>query len=410
MDFEDSPGEAEFRAAARDWIAAHAPFELVAAFRAGSCSRSDLVAGARDWQRAKYDAGWACLHWPRAYGGRDASVMEKIIWDQEEAPVGALNELVLIGQGMCAPTLMHYASEAQKAWHLPKIASGEEIWCQMFSEPSAGSDLAGLRMRAERQGEDWVLNGQKIWTSWAHEADFGIILTRSDPSAPKHRGLTLFYLDMRSPGVEVRPIRQANGDRVFNEVFLTDVRVPDSQRLGEVDQGWRVSLTTLMNERMSIGSGIPTGLPEILDYVVALEGSGSGLVAGEGLDDRLADWACRANGLKYTSARLISALSQGREPGPEASIGKLVAGQLMQDIAIEAWDLLGGQAPHGDAHLLARHNLLHSILMRAPAVRIEGGTDEILRNIIGDRVLGLPAEPRADKHLAFNAAPPGAGR
>ncbi|MCI4643192.1 MAG: acyl-CoA dehydrogenase family protein [Hyphomonadaceae bacterium] len=405
MDFEDSPQEAEFRAEAREWIARHAPFDLVKAFRSGLCARSDLVTGARDWQRKKFEAGWACLHWPKAYGGRDAAVMEKIIWDQEEAPVGALNELVLIGQGMCAPTLMHYANDAQKARHLPRIASGDEIWCQMFSEPSAGSDLAGLRTRAEPDGDDWILNGQKIWTSWAHEADFGIILTRSDPSVPKHRGLTMFYLDMRAPGVEVRPIRQANGDTVFNEVFLTDVRIPDAQRLGEVNQGWRVSLTTLMNERMSIGSGIPTGLPEILDYVTALEASGSGFSAGAAFDDKLADWACRANGLKYTSARLISALSQGREPGPEASIGKLVAGELMQDIAIETWDLLGGQVPHGDASLRARHSLVHSVLMRSPAVRIEGGSDEILRNIIGERVLGLPAEPRADKHLAFNAGP-----
>ncbi len=402
MVLEDSPDEADFRAKARDWIAAHGRFDLVQAVRAGRLSRMDLVSASRDWQRSKFDAGWACLHWPKAYGGQEASVMEKIIWDQEEAAVSALNELVVIGQGMCAPTLMHYASDEQKARHLPKIANAEEIWCQMFSEPSAGSDLAGLRTRAVRDGNDWVLNGQKIWTSWAHEADFGIILTRTDPSAPKHHGLTMFYVDMRSPGIDVRPIRQANGDTVFNEVFLSDVRVPDSQRLGDVNQGWRVSLTTLMNERMSIGSGIPTGLPEILSYVVALEQSDCGFSAGHAFDDKIADWACRANGLKYTSARLISALSQGREPGPEASIGKLVAGSLMQDIAIETWDLLAGRAPREDGMLRERYNHLHTILMRAPAVRIEGGTDEILRNIIGERVLGLPAEPRSDKHLPFN--------
>lgn len=404
MHFEDTPDQAEFRARVRDWIETHAPLDRVKAYRCGQCTRADLVADARAWQWTKYEAGWACIHWPTAYGGKDATIMEKIIWNQEEASVSALNELVGIGQGMCAPTLMHYASDDQKLAHLPRIASGEEIWCQMFSEPSAGSDLAGLRTRAARKCEGWVLSGQKIWTSWAHEADFGIILTRTDPTVPKHKGLTMFFLDMRSPGIDVRPIHQANGDHVFNEVFLTDVFVPDSQRLGEVNEGWRTSLTTLMNERMSIGSGIPTGLAEAVNYVVALERQTPDFSAGEAFDEKIADWACQSYGLKFTSARLISALSQGREPGPEASIGKLVAGQLMQEIAAETWELTRGLPPIDDDNLRARFNLLHAVLMRSPAVRIEGGTDEILRNIIGERVLGLPAEPRADKHLAFNAS------
>lgn len=404
MHFEDTPDQAEFRARVRDWIETHAPLDRVKAYRSGQCTRADLVADARAWQWTKYEAGWACIHWPTTYGGKDAAIMEKIIWNQEEASVSALNELVSIGQGMCAPTLMHYASDDQKLVHLPRIASGEEIWCQMFSEPSAGSDLAGLRTRAVRKCEGWLLSGQKIWTSWAHEADFGIILTRTDPTVPKHKGLTMFFLDMRSPGVDVRPIHQANGDHVFNEVFLMDVFVPDSQRLGEVNEGWRTSLTTLMNERMSIGSGIPTGLAEAVDYVVALERRTPDFSAGEAFDEKIADWACHSYGLKFTSARLISALSQGREPGPEASIGKLVAGQLMQEIAAETWEMTCGQPPIGDDDLRARFNLLHAVLMRSPAVRIEGGTDEILRNIIGERVLGLPAEPRADKHLAFNTS------
>lgn len=404
MHFEDTPDQAEFRARVRDWIETHAPLDRVKAYRSGQCTRVDLVADARAWQWTKYEAGWACIHWPTTYGGKDAAIMEQIIWNQEEASVSALNELVSIGQGMCAPTLMHYASDDQKLVHLPRIASGEEIWCQMFSEPSAGSDLAGLRTRAVRKCEGWLLSGQKIWTSWAHEADFGIILTRTDPTVPKHKGLTMFFLDMRSAGVDVRPIHQANGDHVFNEVFLTDVFVPDSQRLGEVNEGWRTSLTTLMNERMSIGSGIPTGLAEAVDYVVALERRTPDFSAGEAFDEKIADWACHSYGLKFTSVRLISALSQGREPGPEASIGKLVAGQLMQEIAAETWEMTCGQPPIGDDDLRARFNLLHAVLMRSPAIRIEGGTDEILRNIIGERVLGLPAEPRADKHLAFNTS------
>ena len=402
MQFEDTPDEAEFRARVRDWIDTNAPLGRVKAYRSGQCTRADLVADARAWQWTKSEAGWACIHWPAVFGGKDAPMIEKIIWDQEEARVSALNELVSIGQGMCAPTLMHYASDGQKLIHLPRIANGEEVWCQMFSEPSAGSDLAGLHTRAERKGGGWILNGQKIWTSWAHEADFGIILTRTDPTVPKHKGLSMFFIDMRTPGVDVRAIRQANGDHVFNEVFLTDVYVPDSQRLGDVNEGWRTSLTTLMNERMSIGRGIPTGLAEAVDYVVALERQVPDFSAGAAFDDKIADWACQSYGLKFTSARLIYAVSQGNEPGPEASIGKLVAGRLMQEIAAETWELTNGQPP-ADDDLRARYNLLHAVLIRSPAIRIEGGSDEILRNIIGERVLGLPAEPRSDKHLAFNA-------
>ena len=274
MNFDDTPEEAHFRAEARAWIAANAPTALraeleLAGYGQPPLRSGDVIAASQAWQKTKRDAGWACLHWPVAYGGRGASPIERVIWQQEEGPYAKLAQIFLIGQGMIAPTLMAYAHELHQQRYLPKLASGEEIWCQLFSEPAAGSDLAGLRTRAELQGDEWVLNGQKIWTSGAHYAQFGMILARSDATVAKHDGLTMFFLDMHSPGIEVRPIKQANGQSGFNEVYFTDVRVPDAQRLGAVGQGWRVSLTTLMNERMSIGAGMPTGFPELLDFAPA---------------------------------------------------------------------------------------------------------------------------------------------
>jgi alkylation response protein AidB-like acyl-CoA dehydrogenase len=288
---------------------------------------------------------------------------------------------------------------------VPRIASGEDVWCQLFSEPAGGSDLAGLRTRAEKLGNDWVINGQKIWTSGAQYSDFGLLLARSDSKVPKHNGLTMFFLDMKSKGVEVRPIRQMNEQSAFNEVYFTDVRIPDSQRLGEVGDGWKVSLTTLMNERLSIGSGMPTGFEEIFEFCNQFETPDGLAIDDPRVKSRLAQWAVRASGLKYTSLRSISQLSKGKTPGPENSIGKLVAGSTMQEIAKFAVDL------EGEAGLLLEREQapfaarFQAMLMRSPATRIEGGTDEILRNIIAERVLGLPADMRADKGIPFDQIP-----
>jgi alkylation response protein AidB-like acyl-CoA dehydrogenase len=303
--------------------------------------------------------------------------------------------------------MMAYASDEQKKHYLPKLASGEEVWCQLFSEPGSGSDLAGLRTRAEKNGNDWVINGQKIWTSGAHYSDFGILITRTDPDVAKHRGLTMFFLDMKSPGVDIKPIKQANGESGFNEVYFDNVRVPDAQRLGEVGGGWQVSLTTLMNERLAIGGSIATGFPEIKMLVDDLE-----LPSGKAIDDpavraKLADWYAKSAGLKNTAARAMTALSKGEIPGPENSIGKLVAGGMMQDVAKFALDLQGMGGVIVDPVLARDSARLQAMLMRSPAVRIEGGTDQILRNIIAERVLGLPEELRADKGIAFNKIPAG---
>ncbi|MDO9223626.1 MAG: acyl-CoA dehydrogenase family protein, partial [Caulobacter sp.] len=274
MNFDDTPEEAAFRATARAWIDANAPKDLEAELKMGGFASNGLksvdpMAAAKAWQKKKKDAGWACLHWPKEYGGRGATPIERVIWGQEEGVYGALSGLFIIGHGMCGPTVMAWADEATKERLLPPLASGEHIWCQLFSEPAGGSDLAGLRtaaVPATDGSSDWIINGQKIWTSGAQHSDYGIVITRTDPTVPKHKGLTMFWLDMKSPGIDIRPIKQANGQSGFNEVYFTDVRIPDSQRLGAVGQGWSVSLTTLMNERLSIGSGMPTGFPELFDF------------------------------------------------------------------------------------------------------------------------------------------------
>jgi alkylation response protein AidB-like acyl-CoA dehydrogenase len=312
--------------------------------------------------------------------------------------------MFIIGHGMCGPTMMAFAREEHKRTYLPPLASGEKVWCQLFSEPAGGSDVAGLRTRAEKDGDDWVINGQKIWTSGAHYSDYGILLTRTDPTVPKHKGLTMFFLDMKSPGVEIRPIKQASGASDFNEVYFTNVRIPDHQRLGEVGDGWNVSLTTLMNERSAIGAAVSTGFPELFEYCSSLMLDDGPAIENRAVRSKLANWAVKANGLKYTSMRAISALSKGERPGPENSIGKLVAGSMIQDVATYALDLQGvsGVVSGEDGELAGR---FQAMLLRAPGTRVEGGTDEIMRNIIAERVLGLPGDIRVDKDVPFNKIP-----
>jgi alkylation response protein AidB-like acyl-CoA dehydrogenase len=304
--------------------------------------------------------------------------------------------------------MMAYATEEQKRRYLPPLAAGEEVWCQLFSEPAGGSDLAGLRTRAEPAPDgsgDWIINGQKIWTSGAHYSDYGILITRTDPNVPKHKGLTMFFLSMKTPGIEIRPIKQANGQSGFNEVYFTDVRLPDAQRLGPVNGGWGVSLTTLMNERLSIGSGMSTGFPEFFDLCCRIETERGLAVDDPAVRARLATWAIRTTGLKYTGYRALSAISRGETPGPENSIGKLVAGSTMQEIAMFAEDLQGQAGIATDPDVAASVGRFQAMLLRSPATRVEGGTDEILRNIIAERVLGLPPDVRVDKDVPFNQIP-----
>ncbi|MEO8298932.1 MAG: acyl-CoA dehydrogenase family protein [Burkholderiales bacterium] len=409
MDFQDTPREAEFRAKARAWIAVNAPQELHDELARAPFGHIDLVgrsalAASKDWHRRKAAGGWACLTWPRDYGGQGASAIDNVIWHQEEGVYSKLAGPFMVAQGSFGPTLIAWGSEAQKQVHLPRIVAGEEVWCQLFSEPGAGSDLAGVRTRAVPDGEGWLINGQKMWSSGAHEADFGVLLVRTNPDVPKHKGLTMFLLDMHAPGVEVRPIRQITNQSHVNEVYMTDVRLADAHRLGPVDKGWQVALTMLMNERNSIGNQMQTGFEEVFSLAARLP-QGDGVA----LDDpavvsRLAELAARANGLKYTNYRIQTALSQGDEPGPELSIMKLVAASTMQEAAMFALDL---QGPAGMVMDMTEDgdDLFQMMLLRSAGARIEGGTDEIMRTIIAERVLGLPQDMRADKDVPFSAIP-----
>jgi alkylation response protein AidB-like acyl-CoA dehydrogenase len=413
MDFSDTPAEADFRRRTREWIDANAPSHLdaellKASFGHSGITSEDPILASKAWQKKKAQGGFACLQWPKEYGGAGLGPIERVIWNQEEGIYTALSRLFNIGHGMCGPTMIAWAGEDHKRRLLPSLASGEQIWCQLFSEPSAGSDLAGLRTRAAPMPDgsgDWIVNGQKVWTSGAHYADYGLLLTRTDSNLPKHKGLTMFFVDMRSAGIEVRPIKQASGNSDFNEVYFTDVRIPDSQRLGAVGQGWEVSLTTLMNERLSIGSGMPTGFPELFEYCMNARLDGHPAIDNPMVRARLASFATRANGLKYTAMRSITALSRGQLPGPENAIGKLVAGTTMQELAMFALDLQGPAGVMTNADEAASGGRFQAMLMRSPGTRIEGGTDEILRNIIAERVLGLPSEVRVDKSIPFSEIP-----
>jgi len=401
MDFNDTPAEARFREEAVTWLNENVPTDE--AFWALT-----PLEQAKLWQKRKYDDGWACLGWAPEFGGRGASPIEEVIWRQEETRYELPTNFFLIGQGMIGPTLMAWATTDDKARYLPPLASGEEVWCQLFSEPAGGSDLAALRTRAEPDGDDWIINGQKIWTSGAHYADYGVIVVRTDPTQPKHKGLSYFYIDMKAPGVEIKPIKQLTGDADFNEVYFTDVRVSDRQRLGEVGQGWQVALTTLMNERAAIGGGI--GKIDV-DLAVAIaqdvELDGQLAIDNAAVRTRIADWYVQEAGLKYTGYRSLTALSRGALPGPENSIGKLVGAPKMQAMASFLMDLLGASGAISDETLAVKAGIIQRSYMGAPGMRIAGGTDEIMANIIAERVLGLPQEPRLDKGIPFTDVPTG---
>ena len=403
MDFKDTPEEAAFREEARTWLEANVPTR-------DELEGLDEIEASKLWQKRKYDAGWACIRWPEEYGGRGASPIEQVIWNQEEGRFPTPGGVFGIGQGMAAPTLMAWASEEHKRKHLPPLASGEHIWCQLFSEPAGGSDLAALRTRAEKDGDEWVINGQKIWTSGAHYSDYGIIVVRTDPTVPKHKGLSYFFLDMKSPGVDIRPIKQISGGANFNEVYFNDVRIPDDQRLGAVGQGWQVALTTLMNERLAIGAGGMgggVGFRQMFNLARKLEVDGESAIKDRNVRAKLATWYAQETGLKYTGYRALSALSRGDTPGPENSIGKLVAASKTQDMASFAMDLLELSGAISDPAYAEAHGIYQATFMGAPGGRIAGGSDEIMLNILSERVLGLPQDVRVDKGIPFNEVPTG---
>jgi alkylation response protein AidB-like acyl-CoA dehydrogenase len=403
MDFNDTPEEAAFREAAHAWLGAHARGRLGPGETKPLPEARDPeeVKRAQAWQAKKADAGWACITWPVEYGGRAATPIQNVIWNQEEARYRTPPNIFTIGQGMLGPTIMAHGTEPQKSRYLKPLLRGDEIWCQLFSEPGAGSDLAALRTTAVRDGDDWVLNGQKIWTSGAHYCDFGMIVTRTDPAAPKHAGITYFIVDMKAPGVTIRAIQQMNGAAVFNEVFFNDVRVPDTGRVGEVNDGWRGAITTLMNERAALGGGAAggPGYRHLLQLARDLEIEGGRAIDDPAVRQRLADFYVRQKGLEYTRYRTLTALSRGTTPGPENSMGKLVAARLRQEMSGFALDLQGAAG--------LTSGPWQRQYLSAPGGRLAGGTDEILRNIIAERILRLPPEVRVDKEVPFQDVPSG---
>ncbi|EHR51446.1 acyl-CoA dehydrogenase [Saccharomonospora marina XMU15] len=366
-----------------------------------------------EFLRARFDAGLAWVHFPPGLGGLGAPRELQSVVEAELAAAGAPDNnprRIGIGLGMAAPTILRFGTDEQKRRFLGPLWTGEEVWCQLFSEPGAGSDLAALATRAVRDGDEWVVNGQKVWTSTAHTARWAILVTRTDPDVPKHQGMTYFVCDMTHPGVEVRPLRQITGEAEFNEVFLTDVRVPDSHRLGEVGEGWKVAQTTLMNERVAIGGNAMPREGGMLGKVTATWRARPELRTPD-LHERLLRLWVETEAFRLAGARLRQQLAVG-SPGPEGSGMKLAFARLSQALSGLELELLGDEGLRYDDWTMRRPELVDFLgrhagyrYLRAKGNSIEGGTSEILRNIIAERVLGLPSEPRVDKDVPWKDLP-----
>ncbi|MFJ7217659.1 acyl-CoA dehydrogenase family protein [Amycolatopsis sp. NPDC098790] len=382
---------------ARDFLAAHDP---------ASTDRMDFL-------RARFDAGLAWIHFPAGLGGQDAPRALQSAVDGVFTEAGAPDNnprRIGIGLGMAAPTILAFGTPEQRERYLRPLWTGEEVWCQLFSEPGAGSDLAALGTRAVRDGDDWIVTGQKVWTSGAHESQWAILVTRTDPDVPKHQGMTYFLCDMTAPGVEVRPLRQITGEAEFNEVFLTDVRIPDTQRLGAVGEGWKVAQTTLMNERVAIGGHVQPREGGLIGIVAKTWRERPELRTPE-LRDRLVQRWVEAETLRLAGTRLRQQLTAGA-PGPEGSAMKVAFSELNQALTGLEVELLGEEGLAYDDWTFRRPAIVDFTgreagyrYLRAKGNSIEGGTSEVLRNIIAERVLGLPSEPRVDKDVAWKDLP-----
>jgi alkylation response protein AidB-like acyl-CoA dehydrogenase len=359
----------------------------------------------------QYDLGLAWVHFPEGYGGLGLSPKLQVMVNQRLAGAGAPSAYARnpIGYGMSAPTIVVHGTEEQKQRYLRPLFTGEETWCQLFSEPGAGSDSAGVATRAVRDGDEWVVNGQKVWTTLAHVSRFGTLLARTDPDAPKHKGLTHFVIDMHQPGVEVRPLRQMTGEAEFNEVYFTDARIPDHERLDAVGEGWRVALTTLMNERVSIGGTVPPKGSGAI--AAALKAWSEATERQAAHKDQLMSLWIRAEVHRLTNIR-ASQLRTAGTPGPEGSVGKIVSAELNKDIYSLTMNLLGPAGMlYPESYEMTRPATAMSsgtpqkAFLRSRANSIEGGTTEVMKNILGERVLGLPGDVRVDKDVPWSAVP-----
>jgi alkylation response protein AidB-like acyl-CoA dehydrogenase len=391
------------------------PEELRARVRAFLAEHDPRQTPTQEWLNARFDAGLAWVHYPEGLGGLGVSRSLQHIVDAEFAAAGAPDNNSgrnAIGLGMAAPTILAYGTEEQQKRWLRELWTGREVWCQLFSEPGAGSDLAALATRAIREGDGtWVVSGQKVWTSQAHLARRALLVTRSDPDVPKHAGLTYFAVDMTAPGVEVRPLRQITGEAEFNEVFLTDVRIPDEDRIGPVGEGWKVATATLMSERVSIGSGRAAPREAGMIGPSAATWRAHPELRTPGLHERLLRLWTEAEVARLAAERMRQQLAAG-QPGPEGSAAKLVFARLNQEISGLDVELNGVAGLRYDDWSMRRPE--HATFfgrgpgyryLRAKGNSIEGGTSEILRNIIAERVLGLPPEPRLDKDLPWKDLP-----
>jgi alkylation response protein AidB-like acyl-CoA dehydrogenase len=387
-----------FRARARAWLESSAP-------RRPGDDEDELathwdLASAKAFQARLHDAGFAGIGWPAAYGGQGLTPAEERAFDEEARDYDLPTGYFAIGLGMCGPTLLDFGSEALKRRYVRPMLRGEEVWCQLFSEPGAGSDVAGLQTRAVRDGESWVVNGQKVWTSRAQDADYGALIARTNPDVPKHDGITMFVVDMHAPGVSVRPLRDMTGGATFNEVFFDGVRIPGDHVIGEVDQGWAAAVRMLMHERVAIGGRARGRTGGTAFESLAAEARARGLDRDPAVRERLAELYVRERVVHLFGSRLAQEARAGRSPGARGSVGKLAGAELARFSADVAAELLGGDAIAWDPADREARRWAGAVL-GAPALGIAGGTNEIQRNIIGDRVLGLPREPHVDRDVPF---------
>ena len=395
MDFDDSPEDAAFRAEVRAFLAPHAREAL--RYRGGH-DLAALLAEQRAWQRTLFTAGWAVPGWPPAYGGRGLSAGQRQIWGEELRRIGRMGSMLSGGLDMLGPTLIEHGSEAQKARFLEPTARGDIVWCQLFSEPGAGSDLASLATRAVRDGEGWIVNGQKVWSSFANHADMGFLLARTDPKAPKHAGIGFFLVDMKTPGIEVRPLIEMTGGNHFNEVFFADVRVPGENLVAGPGAGWGLARTTLRHERLSIGSFSALDPFERVARAVRERGGAEPVLA-----DEIAHLYTISKAVDLLSARVRTSLARGQDPGP----GALVLKNAVSDVMLRAADL-GMRVLGADA--LAADGAFHHDFLFAPSMHIGGGTEEVVKGVAAEQGLGLPREPDASKGVPFDALPRSGGR
>ncbi|MFZ1887510.1 MAG: acyl-CoA dehydrogenase family protein [Candidatus Binataceae bacterium] len=392
MDFNWSPEQEAYRMEVRKWLEANQPPPLAQIDEENSAD--DVVWNRlKAWHTKLYEAGWAGLTWPKEYGGRGATFIEQVIFQQEMGRLGLPMGCNVLGVIMNGPALMQWGTEEQKKRYLQPILAGEEIWCEGMSEPGAGSDLAAIQCRAELKGDDFVVNGQKVWTTIAHRSHFCQLFVRTDPDAPKHKGMSALIVDMKSPGVTVRPLMQITGDSEFNEIFFEDVKVPKENLLGPLNQGWQVLVATLMHERFGIGEtigGTEQTLHALVELAKRAQINGRPAIEEDDIRQQLAQFAIEVAAKKYNGLRSLSRRLKGLQPGSEASISKLVSTDLGQRMVKFTTRLLGEYAMLESHTPFAPRGDWMKRILASESMTIAGGTSMVQRNMIGERILGLP--------------------